>query len=110
MSQEDDENKRPHDSTAREPTAQRPRIERQWLAAPTGGPRHPRIGSEYQVTVLPTPSSGEKGNGASHRHEEIQKAPLEEQQHGGANALDQGKEKDDKSVNKENEVQGSGSS
>jgi hypothetical protein len=103
MSQEDDENKRPHDSTAREPTAQRPRVERQWLAAPTGGPRHPRIGSEYQVTVLPTPISGENGNGATHRNEEIQESTLEEQQH-SANALDQGKEKGDKSVNKENQV------
>ena len=39
---------------ATEPAAQRPR--REWLAAPTDR-RQPRVGSDFQVSILPKPSS-----------------------------------------------------
>jgi hypothetical protein len=47
-----EQEKRPAEH-APEPAAQRPR--REWLAAPTDR-RQPRIGSDFQVSILPTPS------------------------------------------------------
>jgi hypothetical protein len=49
------EQKRPVDDKSTDPAAQRPR--REWLAAPQGGRRQPRIGNDFQVSALPTPQS-----------------------------------------------------
>lgn len=50
---ENEGEKRPAENPA-EPAARR--LRRDWLAAPTGGRRQPRIGSEFQVSILPSPS------------------------------------------------------
>mmetsp|Transcript_25726 Transcript_25726/g.42816 ORF Transcript_25726/g.42816 Transcript_25726/m.42816 type:complete len:95 (+) Transcript_25726:117-401(+) len=55
---EEGKEKRPvENETAAEPSAQRPR--REWLAAPSGR-RQPRIGDNFQVLALPTPSQGKE--------------------------------------------------
>lgn len=52
--------KRPIDTPADPSSAQRPR--REWLAAPDGGRRQPRVGNDFQVTLLPTPSAAVANN------------------------------------------------
>ena len=52
---EEKEQKRPVDDNSTDPAAQRHR--REWLAAPQGGRRQPRIGNDFQVSTLPMPQS-----------------------------------------------------
>lgn len=56
---ENREQKRPppsEDSTSPPPPSQRSRTNHMWLAPPSGGRRHTRIGEDFQVASLPTPS------------------------------------------------------
>lgn len=52
---------------ATEPAAQRPR--REWLAAPTTR-RQPRVGSDFQVSILPEPLCSAITNEAAEQTEE----------------------------------------
>eukprot|EP00547_Thalassionema_nitzschioides_P006109 CAMPEP_0194211540 /NCGR_PEP_ID=MMETSP0156-20130528/10581_1 /TAXON_ID=33649 /ORGANISM="Thalassionema nitzschioides, Strain L26-B" /LENGTH=73 /DNA_ID=CAMNT_0038939125 /DNA_START=91 /DNA_END=312 /DNA_ORIENTATION=+ len=56
---ENQEPKRPsptEDSESSPPPLQRSRTDHTWLAPPRGGQRHTRIGEDFQVASLPTPS------------------------------------------------------
>lgn len=81
---EEKEQKRPVDDNSADPAAQRPK--REWLAAPQGGRRQPRIGNDFQVSALPLPQSnsgGEDGKEEPKKDEETPTAELETKDESG---------------------------